>query len=111
MESELHIGQDGIGIKGRDALILGILIIFVCAVGYMLYDKMEKEEARNNTIADRLETLKQDHSLFRESVDRNTQALNDVTDQMALQSYLMVATPEQEKEARTLIGKPKLLQR
>lgn len=107
--STLRVGRDGVSLKGRDTVVIGVLIVFAGGVSWMLWDHVDKSEQRGRTITARMEMMGQEHALLRSSVDANTMALHSVTDQMELQTWLMIADPKEEKYARKMIGVPKLL--
>jgi coenzyme F420-reducing hydrogenase beta subunit len=110
-ESTLHIGKDGFSITGRDAIIVGLLAVSLAGLGVIFYRHLESDQETSATLLSNSSEMRQEHTTLKHSIDENTKALNRVGDEMGLQSYLMIATPEQEKEARAIIGRPRLLQR
>lgn len=107
--SALRVGRDGVSLKGRDTIVIGVLIVFAGGVSWLLWQHTESADQRGRAINERMEVMKQEHALLRDSVDANTMALHRVTDQMELQTWLMIADPKEEKYARKMIGVPKLL--
>lgn len=107
--STLRVGRDGVSLKGRDTIVIFVLLCFSGGLGWTLWTHIDKDEQRGRAISERMEVMKQEHALLRDSIDANTTALHNVTDQMELQSWLMIADPKQEAEARKKIGVPKLL--
>ena len=107
--STLHVGRNGVSVRGRDTIIIFILLVLSGTLVWLLWTHSEKDEQRSSTISQRLEVMKQEHALLRDSIDANTNALHGVTDQMELQSWLMIADPAEERYARKKIGVPKLL--
>lgn len=105
----LHVGRDGVSLRGRDTIVIFILLVLSATLTWLLWTHMEKDEQRGSMISQRMEVMKQEHALLRDSIDSNTEALHGVTDQMELQSWLMIADPKEEQFARKHIGVPKLL--
>lgn len=108
-DSTLHVGRDGVSLKGRDTIVIFVLMALLVILAWLFWTHIDKDELRGRAISERMEVMKQEHVLLRDSVDANTSALHNVTDQMELQTWLMIADPKQEAEARKRIGIPKLL--
>lgn len=108
-ESTVHVGRDGVSLKGRDTIVIFVLLAFCAGLAWSILTHIDKEEQRTRAISERMESMSQEHMLLRSSVSNNTAALHNVTDQMELKTWLMIADPKQEAEARKRIGIPKLL--
>lgn len=107
--STLRVGRDGVSLKGRDTIVIFVLLVFAGGLSYTMWTHIDKDEQRGRAISERIGVMQQEHDTLRISVDANTSALRSVTDQMELQTWLMIADPKQEAEARKKIGIPKLL--
>lgn len=109
-DSTIHVGRDGVDLRGRDSIMVFILLVFATGLTWIFLQQVDKSTSINESISARIEVMKGEHNTLKGSVEANTAALSRVNDQMELQSYIMLATPQQEAEARKLIGRPKLLQ-
>ena len=89
-ESTVHVGRDGVSLKGRDTIVIFVLLAFAGGLGWTLWTHIDKDEQRGRAISERMEVMKQEHALLRDSIDANTEALSKVDKQMELQSWLMI---------------------
>ena len=109
-ESALHVGRDGVDVRGRDSIMVFVLLVFASGLTWIFLQQVDKSTAINESISARMEVMRGEHDTLRASVDANTHALKGVDDQLALNNWLLLATPAEEKEAKRIIGRPKLLQ-
>lgn len=104
MDGELHVGRDGIDIRGRDSILIAAVIAMLIFIAWLFWDHLANDEQRVNAIQAKIEQMGQDHAKIVSSME-------NIDKQLELQNYLMVATPEQERAAQRLIHTPRLLQR
>lgn len=106
----LHVGSDGVDLRGRDSIMVFILLVFAGGLTWIFLQQVDKSIALNESITARMEVMSTDHNSLKSSVEANTRAITSMGDQVELQNWLLLANPQQEAEAKKRIGVPKLLQ-
>lgn len=107
MVEELHVGRDGISMRGRDTIIIGVLVLSLMATGWLVWDRDWQLESRVSVLNADHVALASALKAQTEVLQQNGQAIRDLAERVNEQNWLMISTPEQDKRARQIMGTPK----
>lgn len=112
-DESLHIGRDGVEIRGRDVIYIGILLVFSAGLTWSFMQHLQNDEARhkdieryNKDLIERMGMMQQEHVALTKVIERNTITMESLTERINEQSWLMLASPEDEKRAKRRLDTP-----